>query len=163
MRKEFPFLLVLSLCFLFLAPGASTQNANGRLDFLARITPTAAHPEPVRQFTFYVLTKSYTEISKDVEEQDAPPDREKFISDLKVSPELKDWLKAHDVLDLTTPNLDRLLTPDEILHVPEFLAAYQRTTAAVSPMESPNRNLSTPTRPTIPKNIRKRMTNISRS
>jgi hypothetical protein len=127
MRKEFPFLLVLSLCFLFLAPGASTQNANGRLDFLARITPTAAHPEPVRQFTFYVLTKSYTEISKDVEEQDAPPDREKFISDLKVSPELKDWLKAHDVLDLTTPNLDRLLTPDEILHVPEFLAAYQRT------------------------------------
>jgi len=31
------------------------------------------------------------------------------------------------VLDLTTPNLDRLLTADEILHVPEFLAAYQRT------------------------------------
>jgi hypothetical protein len=61
-----------------------------------------------------------------VEAQDAPPDRDKFISDLKVSPELKDWLKAHEVFDLTSPNLDKLLTPDEILHVPEFLVAYQR-------------------------------------
>jgi hypothetical protein len=94
---------------------------------MARITPTAAHPEPVRQFTFYVLTKSYSDISKDVDAENAPPDRDKFISDLKVSPELKVWLKAHDVLDLTTPNLDRSLTPDEILHVPEFLLAYQHT------------------------------------
>jgi hypothetical protein len=107
-------------------PTANAQNANGNLDFMARISPTAARPEPARQVTFYLLTKSYSEICKDVEAQDAAPDRDKFISDLKVSQELKDWLKAHDVLDLTSPNLDRLLTPDEILHVPEFLAAYQR-------------------------------------
>jgi hypothetical protein len=72
------------------------------------------------------LTKSYADICKDVEAQDAPPDRDKFIGDLKVSPELKDWLKAHEVFDLTSPNLDKLLTPNEILHIPEFLAAYQR-------------------------------------
>ncbi len=127
MRKAFPLLLLMFPCLLFIAPRASTQNANGTLDFLARITPTAARPEPVRQFTFYVLTKSYADISRDVAEQDAPPDREKFISELKVSPELKEWLKAHEIMDLTTPNMDRLLTADEILRVPEFLAAYQRS------------------------------------
>jgi hypothetical protein len=108
-------------------PGtASGQAGNGALDLMARITPTAARPEPVRQFTFYVLTKSYEDIIKDVETSDAPPDRDKFISDLKVSDELKEWLKGHDELDLTSPNLDKMLTPDDILHVPEFLLAYQR-------------------------------------
>jgi hypothetical protein len=94
---------------------------------MARITPTAARPEPARQVTFYVLSKSYRDICKEVEAEDAPPDREKFISDLKVSPQLKEWLGKQDLLDLTTPNLDRLLTADDILRVPEFLAAYQRT------------------------------------
>jgi hypothetical protein len=126
MKKASPLIFVL-LCSLCVAGAAAAQNANGSLDFIARVSPTAARPEPVRQFTFYVLTKSYTDICKDVEAQDVPPDRQKFIDDLKVSPELKEWLKAHDVLDLTSPNLDKSLTPDEILHIPEFLLAYQRT------------------------------------
>jgi hypothetical protein len=126
MRKASPLLLAVLLCPWCATPTANAQNANGNLDFIARISPTAARPEPARQVTFYLLTKSYAEICKDVEAQDAAPDRDKFISDLKVSQELKGWLKAHDVLDLTSPNLDRSLTPDEILHVPEFLAAYQR-------------------------------------
>ena len=57
---------------LFLAAGsaasARAQSPNGTLDFTARITPTAARPEPVRQFTFYVLTKSYADVVKEVEE-----------------------------------------------------------------------------------------------
>jgi hypothetical protein len=105
---------------------ASAQGA-GSLDFSARITPTAARPEPVRQFTFYVLTKSYDEIVKEVEAQNAIVPRDKFIESLKLSPELKEWLKAHDVFDLTSPELDHLITPDDIIHVPEFLAAYQRS------------------------------------
>jgi hypothetical protein len=127
MKRASPLLLVMVLCSLYVARSGTAQSANGSLDFMARITPTAAHPEPVRQFTFYLLTKSYGEICKDVEEQNAPPDRDKFISDLKVSPELKEWLGKHEVLDLTTPNLDKSLTADDILHVPEFLTAYQRT------------------------------------
>jgi hypothetical protein len=126
MKTASPLIFVL-LCSLCVAGAATAQTANGSLDFIARVSPTAARPEPVRQFTFYVLTKSYTDICKDVEAQDVPPDRQKFIDDLKVSPELKEWLKAHDVLDLTSPNLDKSLTPDEILHIPEFLLAYQRT------------------------------------
>jgi hypothetical protein len=114
------------LCSLLATGTASAQAGNGALDLVARITPTAARPEPVRQFTFYVLTKSYEDITKDVEASDAPPDRDKFISELKVSDELKEWLKGHDEFDLTSPNLDKMLTPDDILHVPEFLLAYQR-------------------------------------
>ena len=103
------------------------QSATGSLELAARISPTAARPEPVRQFTFYVLTKSYAEIVKEVEGENPVPSREKFIEGLKLSPELKEWLKAHDVFDLTMPGLDRLITPDDILHVPEFLLAYQRS------------------------------------
>jgi hypothetical protein len=40
------------------------QGATGRLQVTARIAPTGGRPEPVRQFTFYVLTMSYAEILK---------------------------------------------------------------------------------------------------
>lgn len=106
---------------------ASAQTATGSLEFSARITPTAARPEPVRQFTLYILTKSYTAIIKEVEEKDPPPARDGFIDSLKVSPELRSWLKGHDTLDLTSPELDKLLTPDDLIKVPEFLQAYQRS------------------------------------
>jgi hypothetical protein len=108
------------------AQPARAQSA-GALDFTARITPSAARPEPVRQFTFYLLTKSYKDIWKEVEAKDVIPSRDQFIAELKLSPELKAWLKAHDVFDLTMPGLDKLLTADDILHVPEFLQAYQRS------------------------------------
>lgn len=127
MRRAFPFCLAALLCSLCTARPAISQAANGAINLAARITPTAARPEPVRQFTFYVLTKSYTEIAKDVEAQETVQTRDKFIDDLKVSPELKEWLRTHEVLDLTTPNMDRLVTPEDVLHVPEFLLAYQRT------------------------------------
>jgi hypothetical protein len=103
------------------------QNANGALEFTARVTPTAAKPEPVRDFTFYVLTKSYDDIVQEIDERDGPPGRDKFIDDLKISPELREWLHKHDVVDITLPGFDKLLTPDDVLNVPEFLLAYQRS------------------------------------
>jgi hypothetical protein len=115
------------LWFSGLPQPSQAQNANGALEFAARVTPTAARPEPVRQFTFYILTKSYEEIAKDVEAQDALPSRDHFIDELKVSAELKAWLKAHDIMDLTMPGLDKAVTPDDVIHVPEFLLAYQRS------------------------------------
>jgi hypothetical protein len=115
------------LCAVCVTRAARAQGGAGSLDFAARITPTAARPEPVRQFTFYVLTKSYVQIVKEVEAENVVLSRDKFIEGLKLSPELKEWLKAHDVFDLTMPGLDRLVTPDDILHVPEFLLAYQRS------------------------------------
>src|SRR3982074_3877968 len=95
------------LCAVCATRAERAQSAAGSLDFMAGITPTAARPEPVRQFTFYVLTKSYMEIVKEVEEKDAIPPREEFIEGLKLSPELRTWLKNHDVMDLTLPDIDK--------------------------------------------------------
>jgi len=117
-------ILAVLVCF---AHPASAQTSPATLDITARITPTAARPEPVRQFMFYILTKSYADIAKEVEEGNVVPPRDEFIEGLKVSKELKAWLKAHETLDLTIPDLDKMLTPDDILHTPEFLVAYQQT------------------------------------
>jgi hypothetical protein len=112
------------VCF---AASGRAQSGTASLDITALITPTAARPEPVRQFMFYILTKSYADIAKEVEERDVVPRRDEFIDGLKVSEELKTWLKAHDTLDLTIPDLDKMLTPDDIINTPEFLVAYQHS------------------------------------
>jgi hypothetical protein len=105
----------------------AAQGGNGAIEIAARITPTGARPEPVRQFTLYVLTKSYADIIKEVDMQDALPSREQFIEKLTCSPEMKAWLKAHEVMDLTSPDLDKALVTDDIIKVPEFFAAYVRS------------------------------------
>src|ERR1700740_934694 len=97
------------------AKGAATGAATGALEFSARITPTAARPEPVRQFMFYILTKSYTEIVKEAEARDPAPARDEFIDGLKVSPELRAWMKAKDTLDLSAPDMDKRISPEDIL------------------------------------------------
>jgi hypothetical protein len=114
-------------CLGFLAVMLAAQGGKGALDLSARITSTGGRPEPVRQLTFYVLTKSYEDIVVEVEGEEKLPSRTEFINSMKVSPELKEWLKTHDAMDLTTPDLDKLVTPDDIIHVPEFLAAYQKS------------------------------------
>ncbi len=137
MRKVLPIFFRALVCVVYAlcaTDAARAQSAGGTLEFAARITPTAARSEPVRQFTFYVLTKSYAEIVREVEAQNILKSRDKFIEGLKLSPELKEWLKAHDVFDLTMPGLDRLVTPDDILHVPEFLLAYQRSNSGGGPL-----------------------------
>src|SRR5271170_6020350 len=110
------------VCF---AHAARAQNSAASLDITARVSPTSARPEPVRQITLYILTKSYADIAKEVEDTDVIPPRNEFIDGLKVSKELKAWLKAHETLDLTAPDLDKLLKPDDIIHTPKFLLAYQ--------------------------------------
>lgn len=109
------------------AHSAFAQTGTGTLDVAAQITPTGGRPEPVRQFTFCLLTKSYEEIMKEVEVTDPLPTKDEFINKLKVSDELKAWMKKHEVLDLTQVDFDKLVTPDDIMTVPEFLAAYQRS------------------------------------
>ena len=79
MRKTTPWSIAFAVCVLWLASPASAQTTTGTLEFIARISPTAARPEPVRQFTFYILTKSYAEIVKEVEQKDPIPPREEFI------------------------------------------------------------------------------------
>ena len=118
---------VLAACTIAFAATAQEQPGTGTLEFTAYVSPSAAKPEPVRSFTFYVLTRSFDEIKKEIEEKNGSPDREKFIAGLKLSPELKEWMKAHDVVDLTIPGLDKQITAEEIMKVPEFLLAYQKS------------------------------------
>lgn len=127
MRNCLRILLALAASCLLLGALASAQGGTGAIDLSARVTATGAQAEPVRQFPLYVLTKSYADVVKEVEGQDALPTRDKFIDGLTVSPELKAWLKAHDLIDLTSPDLDKLLTVDDIMKVPEFFAAYERS------------------------------------
>src|SRR6266568_1607176 len=54
---------------------AQSASATGAIEFDARVTPTAARPEPVRLFTFYLLSKSYAEIADEAEAADAMPAR----------------------------------------------------------------------------------------
>src|SRR5580658_7118047 len=127
MRRASGISLAILAGMVCLAHTARAQSSTASLDITARVTPTAAQPEPVRQFTLYILTKSYVEITKDVEEGDPVPPRDAFVEGLKVSPELKKWMKEHDTLDLTAPDLDKKLKPDDILHIPEFLLAYEHS------------------------------------
>jgi hypothetical protein len=127
MRKASIFLLEVALCVLSAVSAAPAQTAAGTLELTARISPTAARPEPVRQFTLYILTKSYADITKEIEDKDVLPSLEEFFDTLKISPELRTWLKDHAILDLTMPGLDKVITPDDIIHTPEFLLAYQRS------------------------------------
>jgi hypothetical protein len=127
MRKAVRIIAILLAGVFPLALASRAQDAPGALDLTARITPTAAHPEPVRQFTFYILTKSYTDICKEVEAGDIVPSREKFIESLDLSKPLKEWMTKHDILDLTTPDLDKMITVNDVMDIPEFLAAYQRS------------------------------------
>ena len=112
---------------LFIPASLPAQAASGAIDISARITPTGARPEPVRQFDFYVLTRSYADVVKEIESQDVLPTQDKFIDDLKCSPELKAWIKTHKQLDLSSTDLDKVITADDIMKVPEFFDAYQQS------------------------------------
>jgi len=120
-------LLVFFCSFLSLCQASFGQGATGTLEVTARIAPTGARPEPVRQFTFYILTKSYADILKEAADQFPLAEREEFINNLKISPELKAWMKQHAVIDLTAPDVDKLITPDDVMNIPEFFAGYERS------------------------------------
>lgn len=121
-------LLPVFLCLLFsLASRSFSQSGTGSLDVTVRITPTGAKPEPIRQFTFYVLTKSYMEICKGISTEFPLDDRDTFISKLSISPELKTWMKKHEIIDLMAPETDKLITPEDVMNIPEFFSAYQRS------------------------------------
>jgi hypothetical protein len=116
--------IVVAACAL--AGVAAAQSGTGTLELSAQVSATGARPEPVRQFTFYILTKSYPDVVKEVEGTDVLPTRDEFLDKMKASPELRTWMKAHDEMDLTSPELDKLVTPKDVMDVPEFFAAYIR-------------------------------------
>lgn len=107
-----------------LLPGCLAAQSTGNIEFTARVAPTGGRPEPVRQLTFYLLRKSLEDIRADAVRQSPPPDMDKFIDALDVSPELKAWMKKHHSVQLSGEDFVKSLTPDDILDVSEFFKAY---------------------------------------
>jgi hypothetical protein len=120
-------LMFAAVAFVFAASIAFAQSGTGNIALSARVTPTGAYPEPVRQFTFYVLTKSYLDIVKEVGSQDVVPSLPDFIEKWSCSPELKKWMKEHNTVDLSSTDLDKDMTTDDIMKIPEFFDAYERS------------------------------------
>jgi len=105
-------------------PGPLAAQSTGRVEFTARVTATGGRPEPVRQLTFYLLRKSLEDIRTEALEFVPPPDLDKFVDGLSVSPELKAWMKKHGSVQLAGVDFTQSLTPDEIVNVPEFFKSY---------------------------------------
>jgi hypothetical protein len=124
-------LSILGACSIPVVHGSSAQvAAPGRLEFTAYARPPASQAEPVRGMTFYLLSRSLSDIRKDVETSDGVVDLDHFIAQLGVSPELKQWMKDHHRIDLAGSDFTRELTPDDIIDVPEFLSAYTEQNGA---------------------------------
>ena len=115
-------MMALSLTLLALAGTAHAQA--GTVEFNVVVTPASGHPEPVRGQMIYLLRRSFEEIRKQAEAAEPKPDLDKFIHGLEVSDELKAWMKKQRTTTIIGEPFHRLLTADDLIHVPEFLSAY---------------------------------------
>lgn len=105
-----------------LAPSAGAQT--GSVEFAARVTPSSGVAEPVRQLPFYLLSKSFADIQNEAEKSEPKPDLDGFVDNLKVSPELKAWMKKNKTVMLSGEDFVSGLTVADIMGVPEFFKAY---------------------------------------
>ena len=106
------------------APLARAQAQNGSVDFVVRATPSAGLEEPVRGFPVFLLTKSYEDITREVEANVPKPDMDAFIDKLEVSSEMKAWMKKNRWVQLSGPDFVHKLKPADVMGVPEFFEAY---------------------------------------
>jgi hypothetical protein len=117
------------------APRAAAQS--GSIDFVVRATPSGGLEEPVRGFPFFLLSKSFEEITKEVDAQHPKPDMDAFIDTLGGSKELKAWMKKNHWVQLTGEDFLQKLTAADIMGIPEFYAAYIQRSAGSSALDFP--------------------------
>jgi len=105
------------------APRAGAQD--GSIEFVARATPSSGVEEPVRGFPFYLLTKSFEEIQKEVAAHYPKPDMDAFIDTMTgASKQLRAWMKKNHWVQLSGEDFVKKLEVDDIMSVPEFFDAY---------------------------------------
>jgi len=129
MKTGLRFATLLGVGILAFASGSLAQV--GSIEFVARATPSGGLEEPVRGFPFYILTKSFDNIQKEVDQASPKPDMNAFIDklDSTYSPELKAWMKKNQWVSLSGPDFLHKLTTMDILTVPEFRKAYMERNA----------------------------------
>lgn len=109
---------------------AAQASGTGSIEFTAYARPTGGPAEPVGEMTFYLLSKSVSDIRKEVEGADPAVDPDHFIAQLTLSPELKAWMTKHHRIDLAGNDFVKELTAEDIINVPEFLSAYNEQNGA---------------------------------
>ena len=122
---KFAVMLALVLTAGFVVGPAAAQDAQvGRVEFVARVTPTAGRPEPAMRIGVHLLRKSYAEIHKEAEADIPAIDLDHFVDSLEVSKELKEWMKREKTAQLSGPDFIRKVKTKDIMDVQEFWEAY---------------------------------------
>jgi hypothetical protein len=112
---------------LALAAGAPLAVAQaGSIEFVARATPSGGLEEVVRGFPFFLLSKSFESVGKEVAATYPMPDMDAFIDKLDVSKQLKAWMKKNHSIKLSGEDFTQKLHAPEIMDIPEFYAAYMQ-------------------------------------
>jgi hypothetical protein len=106
------------------APLAVAQS--GSIEFVARATPSGGLEEEVRGFPFFLLSKSFESVDKEVVATYPMPDMDAFIEKLEVSKPLKAWMKRNHRIKLSGEDFIQKLHVPEIMDIPEFHDAYMQ-------------------------------------
>jgi hypothetical protein len=115
--------LILSISA-FVGIRASNAQQPGSVEFIARVAPTGGHAEPVRGQTFYLLRKSFQDIEDEAAAADPMPKKDDYIDSLQLSPEIKAWMKKHQIVEFSGEDFVKAMTPDDVLGIPELKQAY---------------------------------------
>jgi hypothetical protein len=124
MKNQIGIAIVLLAMIVATPPPPRAAAQEGSIDFVARATPSGGLDEPVRGFPFYLLSKSFESISKEVDASIPQTDMDAFIDKLDVSPELKAWMKKQHSTSLSGEDFIRKLKVPDVMGVPEFYQAY---------------------------------------
>lgn len=125
--------VVAALCVLT----SRTTAQNGSIEFVARVAPSDGIEEPIRGFPFYLLSKSFEQITREVEASNPAPDMNAFIDTLDVSKELKAWMKKNQWVQLSGEDFIHKLKPHDVVTVPEFYSAYLERSAGSESFDFP--------------------------
>ena len=117
-------LLVIFFAAMLMGAAPRGMAQTGGIEFVARVAPSGGIEEPVRGFPFYVLSKSFDDIGKEVEAAYPKPDMDAFIEKLEVSDELKAWMKKNHWVTLSGEDFIHKVKTADVMDVPEFYSAY---------------------------------------
>ncbi|MGH9776418.1 MAG: hypothetical protein ACRD50_15910 [Candidatus Acidiferrales bacterium] len=119
------------------APQSDAAPQPGTVEFVAHVAPSAGQAEPVRGFSFYLLTKSFADIRANVAAAEPQTSMDEFIDKLELTPELKTWMKKHKTVTLAGEDFIRSVTVDDVMHVKEFRTAYVNDNLSTGTMGFP--------------------------
>lgn len=105
-------------------PLALAAQGRATLEISVVATPSSGRAEKVMQHPFYLLRENLTTIEAQAREQVPAPDLGAFVDALKVSPELKAWMKKNKSVTLGGDDFVAGLSVDDVMDVPEFRTAY---------------------------------------